>query len=62
MAAEQIKPYLDQVAEAEAREAQRATFRRNQVIGVLIIGIAILIWRLLHTNPAWLFPTGWWRP
>jgi hypothetical protein len=28
----------------------------------LIIAAAILIWRLFHTNPAWIFPSGWWRP
>jgi hypothetical protein len=61
MAAQRIKPYLEQVAEAEAREAQRAAFRRNQVIGILIVAVAILVWRLCHTNLSWLFPPGWWR-
>ena len=63
MTAPQLKPHLEQVAEAEAeaRAAQRATFRRNLVLGVLIVTFAMLVWRLFHTNPAWLFPPGWWR-
>jgi hypothetical protein len=27
-----------------------------------IIAAAILVWWLFHTNPKWIFPTGWWRP
>jgi hypothetical protein len=61
MSAQRIKPYLEQVAEAEARAAQKAAFWRNQVIGVLIVALAMLAWRLFHTNLAWIFPPGWWR-
>jgi hypothetical protein len=25
------------------------------------VAAAILLFRLLHTNPKWIFPTGWWR-
>jgi uncharacterized membrane protein YdbT with pleckstrin-like domain len=61
MSRPQIKPNLEKVGEAEAREAQRAAFRRNLVIGVLIVMLALLVWRLFHTNLAWVFGPGWWR-
>jgi len=57
-----IKPYLEQVAEAERRSEQVRMHRRNQAIGLVILAGAILIWWLMHTNPAWIFPKGWWRP
>jgi hypothetical protein len=28
----------------------------------LLVAAAILAWWLFHTNPAWIFPPGWWRP
>ena len=57
-----IKPYDEQQAEKAARaEQQRASFRRNQVLGLLILAAAICLWWLLHTNPKWIFPPGWWR-
>jgi len=62
MVKHRIKPYQQQVAEYERREIQRRAFRRNQVFGLLIIAAAILVWWLFHTNPKWIFPTGWWRP
>jgi hypothetical protein len=62
MVERRIKPYQQQVAERERREIQRSAFRRNQVFGMLIIAAAILVWWLFHTNPKWIFPTGWWRP
>jgi hypothetical protein len=57
-----IKPYYQQVAEKERRAAQTRVYRRNQVFGVLLVAAAILAWWLLHTNPKWIFPAGWWRP
>jgi hypothetical protein len=57
-----IKPYLEQVAEKERRDAQRRAFLRNQVFGLVLLAAAILLWRLFHTNPKWIFPPGWWRP
>lgn len=57
-----IKPYNQQVAEREAREEQTRRFRRNQVFGLLMVAVAILAWRLWHTDPKWIFPPGWWRP
>ena len=57
-----IKPYGQQVDELERRKRQLWVFRRNQTFGVLLVAAAILVWWLLHTNPAWIFPPGWWRP
>ncbi len=57
-----IKPYREQVAERERREAQGRVFRRNQVFGLVLIAAAICVWWLFHTNPKWIFPPGWWRP
>src|ERR1700691_5037551 len=56
-----IKPYNQQQAEKAAREEQTRVFRRNQVFGSLIVAAAICLWWLLHTNPKWIFPPGWWR-
>ena len=56
-----IKPYLEQQAEEAARAKQREQFRRNQVLGLLLIAAAIVAWWLVHTNPKWIFPPGWWR-
>ncbi len=56
-----IKPYNEQQAEKAAREEQTRVFRRNQVFGLLIVAAAICLWWLWHTNPKWIFPTGWWR-
>ncbi len=57
-----IKPYNEQVAEQERRAQQQRVYRRNQVIGLVMVAVAILIWTLFHTNPNWIFPPGWWRP
>jgi hypothetical protein len=56
-----IKPHFQQVAEKAKRDGQRRAYRRNQVFGLLIVAAAILLWSLLHTNPKWIFPPGWWR-
>jgi len=57
-----IKPYKLLVAEQARRAEQTRIFRRNQVVGLLILAAAIVIWRLFHTLPGWIFPPGWWRP
>jgi hypothetical protein len=57
-----IKPQLEQAAQQERRARQRHVFRRNQVFGLLFIAAVIVAWWLFHTNPAWIFPPGWWRP
>jgi hypothetical protein len=56
-----IKPYYQEVAEKERRRRQLRVYRRNQVFGLLLVAASILLFRLLHTNPKWIFPTGWWR-
>ena len=61
MADQRIRPYLDEQAEAKARAAARARFNRNQAIGILLVLLAALAWRLFHTNLTWLFPPGWWH-
>ncbi len=57
-----IKPHLQQVEELARRVEQRRQFRRNQVFGLLIAAVLVILWTLFHTNRAWIFPTGWWRP
>jgi hypothetical protein len=57
-----IKPFKQQADEQARRAEQRRIFRRNQAFGLLLVAAAIFVWRLFHTNPAWIFPTGWWRP
>jgi hypothetical protein len=61
MVERRIKPYREQVAEDERREAQRRATIRNQTFGLLIVAAVILTWWLFHTNPKWIFPSGWWR-
>ena len=56
-----IKPHREQQAEEARRAVQRHIFTRNQVLGMLLLAAAILAWSLFHTNPQWIFPTGWWR-
>ncbi len=61
MVEQRIKPYAEQQAEKAARETQQRLFRRNQIFGLLILAAAICAWWLWHTNPKWIFPSGWWR-
>ena len=56
-----IKPFNEQEAEQARRAEQRRVFRRNQVFGLVLVAAAICLWWLLHTNPKWIFPPGWWR-
>jgi hypothetical protein len=56
-----IKPYFEEQAEQEQRRAQTRVYRRNQAIGLVVVACGILGWWLWHTNPAWIFPSGWWR-
>ncbi|HZB89660.1 MAG TPA: hypothetical protein VE291_13455 [Terracidiphilus sp.] len=57
-----IKPHHEQLAAQERRAAQRSAFRRNQALGLVLLAAGVCLWWLLHTNPAWIFPSGWWRP
>ncbi len=61
MVERRIKPYNEEQAEKAARAEQTRVFRRNQVFGLIIVAAAICLWWLLHTNPKWIFPAGWWR-
>jgi ferric-dicitrate binding protein FerR (iron transport regulator) len=56
-----IKPYAEQQAEQARRDEQRRVFRRNQVIGLVLLAAAICAWWLWHTDPEWIAPPGWWR-
>jgi hypothetical protein len=57
-----IKPHFQQVAEKARRAEQTRVYRRNQVLGLVLLAAAVLLWWLFHTNPKWIFPPGWWRP
>jgi len=57
-----INPNAQPAAEDARRAEQRRLYRRNQVFGLLIVAAVIVAWWLFHTNPAWIFPPGWWRP
>jgi hypothetical protein len=57
-----IRPYQQQAAENARRGELRRLYRRNQVFGLLIVAAVIVAWWLVHTNPGWIFPRGWWRP
>jgi len=61
MVERRIKPYFEEQAETERRVAQTRAYRRNQVIGLLLVAAAILTFWLFRTNPKWIFPPGWWR-
>jgi hypothetical protein len=56
-----IKPHYQQQAEQEARARQMRAFRRNQIVGLVILAGLVCLWWLDHTNPTWIFPAGWWR-
>jgi uncharacterized membrane protein YkgB len=57
-----IKPYLQEKDEDARRAEQTRVYRRNQLIGLVIVAVAILVFWLFRTDPRWIFPTGWWRP
>jgi hypothetical protein len=62
MVERRIKPYSQEVAERAARAVELRRYRRNQVFGLVLVAMAILIVALLRTNPKWIFAPGWWRP
>ena len=57
-----IKPFFQTVAEQERRAEQTRLFRRNQVLGLLILAAIVVVWWRFHTDSGWIFPPGWWRP
>ena len=62
MSNRRIKPNFEQATASERRTEQARMHRRNQAIGLVVLAAGILVWWLMHTNPAWIFPRGWWRP
>ena len=56
-----IQPETEQ-AGGPQRRAQERLFRRNQAFRLLLLAAIVCAWWLLHTNPRWIFPPGWWRP
>jgi hypothetical protein len=62
MVQKRVKPYLQEAAAKSPRARQQEVYRRYQVFGLLLVAAAILVWSLVHTNPKWIFPSGWWRP
>jgi hypothetical protein len=61
MVVTRIKPHQQQMEENARRAEQRRHFRRNQIFGLLIAAVLVIVWTLLHTRPEWIFPKGWWR-
>jgi hypothetical protein len=57
-----IKPYREEREEEARRDAQGRLARRNEAIGLVLMAVGIAAWWCWHTNPAWIFPPGWWRP
>jgi hypothetical protein len=54
-----IKTHQQEV-EGNARRAEpRRQSRRNRILGLPIAAVLVIVWTLLHTNPAWIFPKGW---
>jgi hypothetical protein len=43
------------------RVEQLRLFRRNQAIGLLLVAVMVLAYRLSRVPHGWLFPPGWWR-
>jgi hypothetical protein len=62
MADYHLKSYREKLAERERREDQRRLYLRNQVLGMVLLLAAIVVWWLICANPKWIFPAGWWRP
>ncbi len=62
MVESRIKPYFEEQAEMARRAKQTRVYKRNQAIGLVLVALAILVFRLFRTNPKWIFPPGWWRP
>jgi hypothetical protein len=56
-----IKPHLEQQEALKRRAEQQRLFRRNQIFGLMIAAVLIILWTVFHTNRAWIFPAGWWR-
>ncbi len=56
-----LQPLNVQQERANSRERQRLLFRRNQYLGLLVVALGILVYRLLQIPSGTLFHAGWWR-
>lgn len=61
MVEQRIKPYAEKELGTAHRERQTREFRRNQVLGLLILAAAIVVFWLIRAPRGWAFPAGWWR-
>ena len=59
MVQSRIKPHHQQVEENERRAEQHRLLLRNQIFGLLIAAVRVILWTLLHPNPSWILPKGW---
>ena len=50
---------VDRLRSARRRDAQ--AMRRSQRLGLTLLALAVLAWRLLLVPRGWWFPAGWWR-
>ena len=58
-----LRIHPEQHTAAETRRSeQKRLYRRNQMFGLMIVAAVVLAWWFFHTNPGWIFPSGWWCP
>lgn len=46
---------------ANRGHANRLAMLRSQRVGLVLVALAVLVWRLAHVPRGWWFPAGWWR-
>lgn len=56
-----LKSHQEEREAANRRAEQRQLFRRNQMLGLLLVAAAVLAWGMLRAPKGWLFPPGWWK-
>ena len=56
-----LKNHQEEREAADRRAEQRQLFRRNQMLGLLLVAAAVLAWGMLRAPKGWLFPPGWWK-
>jgi hypothetical protein len=56
-----IAPYQEQQAKAARRAEQLRLYRRNQILGLVLVAALIFLWWLIRAPHGWVFPRGWWR-
>jgi len=59
--AQPLKSHQAQREADERRTQRRQLFRRNQMLGLLLLAGAILAFGMLRAPKGWLFPPGWWK-